>query len=67
MTINLQGIIADDVCEASTKMAYISYSAMNKRNDHIFIPKLFVLAELSTSGDTLLDHHAVTIEIDTLI
>lgn len=53
--------------EASTKIPYISYPAMNKRNDYVLVPKPFVFAELSTSGDTLSDHRAVTVEIDTLL
>ena len=51
--------------EASTKIPYISYPAMSKRNDYILVPKPFVFGELSTSGDKLSDHRAVTVEIDT--
>jgi endonuclease/exonuclease/phosphatase family metal-dependent hydrolase len=50
--------------EASTKMPYISYPAMNKRNDYVLVPKPFIFGELSTSGDSLSDHRAVTVEID---
>ena len=50
--------------EASTKIPYISFPAMNKRNDYVMVPKPFIFAELSTSGDKLSDHRAVTVEID---
>jgi len=56
--------IWDEQYEASTKIPYVSYPAMNKRNDYILVPKPLVFAELSTSGDELSDHRAVTVEID---
>lgn len=59
--------IWDERYEASTKIPYISYPTMNKRNDYVLVPKQFVFAKLSTSGDTLSDHRAVTVEIDTLL
>jgi endonuclease/exonuclease/phosphatase family metal-dependent hydrolase len=48
---------------ASTDMSYISYPTMNKRNDYVLIPKQFTFVDLSTSGDTLSDHRAITVEI----
>jgi endonuclease/exonuclease/phosphatase family metal-dependent hydrolase len=53
--------------EASTKVPYISYPTMHKRNDYILVPKPFTFKDLSTSGDTLSDHRAVTVRIDTLL
>jgi len=53
--------------EASTKVPYISYPTMHKRNDYVLVPKPFVFAEITTSGDELSDHRAVTVEIDTLL
>jgi len=53
--------------EASTKIPYISYPAMNKRNDYVLVPKEFTFTELSTSSDKLSDHRAVTVTIDTLL
>ena len=40
---------------------------MHKRNDYVLVPKPFVFAEITTSGDELSDHRAVTVEIDTLL
>lgn len=53
--------------EASTKVSYISFPSMNKRNDYILVPKQFTFDEISTSGDTLSDHRAVTVRIDPLV
>lgn len=50
--------------EASTKIPYISYPAMNKRNDYVLVPKPLMFAELTTSGDELSDHRAVTVEVN---
>lgn len=49
--------------EASTKVPYISYPAMHKRNDYVLVPKPLSFTELTTSGDTLSDHRAVTVNI----
>lgn len=51
--------------EASTKIPYISYPAMHKRNDYVLVPKPFTFTDLSTSGNKLSDHRAVTVDIDT--
>jgi endonuclease/exonuclease/phosphatase family metal-dependent hydrolase len=49
--------------EASTKVPYISYPAMHKRNDYVLVPKPLKFTEIATSGDTLSDHRAVTVNI----
>ena len=54
----------NDSYEATTKVPYISYPAMNKRNDYVLVPKVYNFTDLSTSGDSLSDHRAVTIKID---
>ena len=54
----------NDSYEATTKVPYISYPAMNKRNDYVLVPKAYNFTDLSTSGDLLSDHRAVTIKID---
>ena len=54
----------NDSYEATTKVPYISYPAMNKRNDYVLVPKAYGFTDLSTSGDSLSDHRAVTIKID---
>lgn len=51
--------------QASTDMPYVSYPAMNKRNDYVLVPKPYTLKHLSTSGDGLSDHRAVTVDLDT--
>ena len=56
-----------DKYEASTKTPYVSFPKMNKRNDYILVPKPVTLGEVTTSGDTLSDHRAVTATIDTLL
>ena len=54
----------NDSYEATTKVPYISYPAMNKRNDYVLVPKAYNFTDLSTSGDSLSDNRAVTIKID---
>lgn len=54
----------NDLYEATTKVPYISYPTMNKRNDYVLVPKVYNFTDLSTSGDSLSDHRAVTIKID---
>ena len=54
----------NDSYEATTKVPYISYPAMNKRNDYVLVPKAYNFTDLSTSGDSLSDHRAVTIKIN---
>lgn len=51
--------------ESSTKIPYISYPSMRKRNDYILVPKPFTFVDLFTSGDKLSDHRAVTVDIET--
>lgn len=53
-----------DSYEASTKVPYISYPSMNKRNDYVLVPKPFTIKELTVSNDRLSDHTAVTVDID---
>ena len=53
--------------EASTKVPYVSFPKMNKRNDYVLVPKPYTLSEITTSGDTLSDHRAVTVQIDMLL
>ena len=50
--------------EASTKVEYISYPAMQKRNDYVLVPRGIDFDHLTTSGNSLSDHRAVTVEID---
>lgn len=57
----------DESYVASTKIPYTSYPNMNKRNDYVLLPKPYDFKSLSTSSDTLSDHTAVTVEIDTLL
>lgn len=49
--------------EASTKVPYISFPALHKRNDYVLVPKPLKFTEITTSGDTLSDHRAVTVNI----
>jgi endonuclease/exonuclease/phosphatase family metal-dependent hydrolase len=56
--------IYKDNYEASTKIPYISYPTMNKRNDYVLVPKPFTIKNLSLSSDKLSDHTAVTVDID---
>jgi len=53
-----------DVYEASTKIPYVSYPAMRKRNDYFLVPKSYSFLDITTSRDGLSDHRAVTVEID---
>jgi len=50
--------------DASTRVEYISYPSMGKRNDYVLVPKGLHLKHVSTSGNSLSDHRAVTVEID---
>lgn len=50
--------------KATVKIPYVSYPLMHKRNDYVLVPKLFSFATLSTSGDALSDHRALTVQID---
>lgn len=52
-----------DQYRASTEVPYISYPYMHKRNDYVLIPKKYSFTDISTSGDELSDHRAVTTEI----
>lgn len=56
-----------DQYTATTKTPYVSYPAMNKRNDYVLLPKPFEFKSISVSGSDLSDHCAVTVEIDTLL
>lgn len=60
---DLSGIWGEDY-DASTKVEYISFPAMGKRNDYVLVPKGLQLKHLSTSGNSLSDHRAVTVEIE---
>jgi len=53
----------DDHYRASTEVPYISYPYMHKRNDYVLVPKNYSFIDISTSGDELSDHRAVTTEI----
>ena len=57
--------IWSDQYEASTQVPYISFPSWNKRNDYFLVPKNFVFEEITTSGDALSDHRAVTVKIGT--
>ncbi len=46
--------------KASTYTPYVSFASQNKRVDYFLIPKAYEFASLSTSGDTLSDHRAVS-------
>ena len=49
---------------ASTKIPYISYPSMNKRNDYVLLPKPDDFTSLSLSNDALSDHRALTVEFN---
>lgn len=51
---------------ASTLFDYLSYPSMNKRNDYILVPKSYTLDDVTTSGDDLSDHRAVTATVGLL-
>lgn len=51
---------------ASTQVPYVSYPSQNKRNDYVLIPKSYHFGAITTSGDNLSDHRALTTEIDLL-
>jgi len=59
----LSGVWGEDY-DASTRVEYVSYPSMGKRNDYVLVPKGLILKHLSTSGNSLSDHRAVTVEID---
>lgn len=48
---------------ASTDFDYTSYPGMDKRNDYFLIPKDYQFTDVSTSGDGLSDHRALTATI----
>lgn len=50
---------------ASTHIPYITYPLMNKRVEYALIPKNYTFRSVSTSDDSLSDHRALTVEIDT--
>jgi len=52
--------------KASTKIPYISYPLENKRNDYMLVPKAYEFTNISTSGNNLSDHRAVTVKIENL-
>lgn len=51
---------------ASTSFDYLSYPSMNKRNDYILVPKSYTLDKVTTSGDDLSDHRAITATVGLL-
>ena len=51
---------------SSTKIPYISFPSENKRNDYILVPKSYEFTDISTSGNNLSDHRAVTVKIENL-
>ncbi len=53
-----------DRYQATTNVPYVSFPAMNKRNDYMLVPKAYNFSDPVVSGDELSDHRAVTIEID---
>lgn len=51
---------------SSTMFDYLSYPSMNKRNDYILVPKNYTLDAVTTSGDDLSDHRALTATVSLL-
>jgi len=47
----------------STEKDYISYLGMNKRVDYFLIPKSYSFDSISTSGDGISDHRALTVDV----
>ena len=47
------------ICSSSTP--YITYPAMDKRVDYFLLPKEYEFTEITTSGDGLSDHRALTV------
>ena len=47
----------------STEQDYISYPSMSKRIDYFLIPKSYSFDSISTSGDGISDHRALTVGI----
>jgi len=53
----------DETYTASTQVPYVTFPAENKRVDYFLIPKSYSFTSITTSGDSLSDHRAVTVEI----
>ncbi len=51
---------------ASTAFDYISYPREDKRIDYALVPKSYALEQVTTSGDDLSDHRALTASISLL-
>lgn len=54
----------EDTYEASTMTPYISFPSMNKRIDYVLLPKPYSFVDITTSGDGLSDHRAITVNIE---
>ena len=53
-----------DTYRCSDEQDYISFPGLNKRIDYFLIPKSYAFNSISTSGDSLSDHRAVTADIN---
>lgn len=52
-----------DKYRCSTEQDYISYPGMNKRIDYFLIPKSYSFDSISTSGEGISDHRALTVGV----
>jgi len=52
-----------DQYRSSAEQEYISFPGENRRIDYFLVPKSYSFGDITTSGDTLSDHRALTTEL----